>query len=259
MASASVTGVLDTAATAGLVLSIPSPLELPLAQPPLSPSAYSYILFTPTGTLSGTWQASAINFETFTVLGTYTASQTIIPLPLPGPPPGQNWQAYGNGTAYTSGTATYTPQLPVLSYYTQAMSGGGTAATGDDNGQTFGGIFNIAGNGVEATLAALYGGGQTGATQVSASKMPTVVTTALLTADSVMLPTVGSNGVTVGHTKLIYNSTGVTVQVYGAGTDTIQGVATGTGVALATKHMGIYTCYSLATANLWCGFSASCA
>ena len=262
MASALVTGVLDTAATAGLVLTVPSPLGFPLsANPAISPLAYSYINFTLTGTLVGTWQvqASSNNFETITILGTYTASQTIIPLALPTPPPAQGWQVRLYCTAYTSGTATYTLQLPVLTYYNQAMSGGGTAAIVDDNGQSFGGIFNIAGNGIETGVAALYAGGQAGATQLSATKMLSVVSTALLNADSVMLPTVGVNGVTAGHCKLIYNATAVTVQVYGAGTDTIDAVATGTGVALATKHMGLYVCYSLATANLWCCFSAGAA
>ena len=260
MASASVTGVLDTAATAGLVLTVPSPLGFPLsANPAISPLAYSYINFTLTGTLVGTWQvqASSNNFETITVLGTYTASQTIIPLALPTPPPAQGWQVRLYCVAYTSGTATYTLQLPVLTYYNQAMSGGGTAAIVDDNGQSLGGILNLAGNGIETGVVALYGGGQAGSTQVSATKTISIVGTALLANDSVMLPTVGTNGVTAGHIKIIYNSTANSVQVYGAGTDTIQAAATGTGVALASKHFGIYCCYSLATANLWCAISAA--
>ena len=94
---------------------------------------------------------------------------------------------------------------------------------------------------------------------MSASKTVSRVDTALLAADSVMLPTVGTNGVTAGHIKIIINNTTNSIQVYGAGTDTINQVATGTGVALAGHHAGIYICTATATANLWSAFSAGAA
>lgn len=252
MASASVTGTLNVAATAGSVLGVP------LQQNGIP---YTSILFTLTGTLVGTWilQASANNFETIVTLGTYTASQTQVAVALPAAPPSTNWQVRLFCSAYTSGTATYTIALPVNVTFTQSMSGGGVSEQLDDNGQTCGGVLNLAGNGIETGVTALYGGGQTGATQVSASKTITSVDTALLANDSVMLPTVGSGGVTAGHIKIIANNTATSIQVYGAGTDTINGVATGTGVALAGRHTGIYICISLATANKWVGFSAGAA
>jgi hypothetical protein len=252
MAAASVTGVLDTAAAAGSVLSVPLQANgVP----------FSSILFTLTGTLVGTWllQASANNWETITQLGSYTASQTQIAVALPSAPPSANWQVRLYCSAYTSGTATYTLQLPVQTYRSLPMTGGGTADQVDDNGVTLGGILNLAGNGVETGITALYGGGQAGATQLSAAVPISVVQTALLANDSVMLPTVGTNGVTKGHVKIISNQQTNSIQVYGAGTDVINGVATGTGVALAGRHTGVYICYSLATANLWLGFSAGAA
>lgn len=252
MASLSITGTLDVAATASPTIGIP-------LQPNGSP--VQSILFTLTGTLVGTWilQASANNWETITNLKTVTASQTQIAVPLPAAPPSTNWEVRLFCSAYTSGTATYTIQLPVQTYRLLPMTGGGNADQVDDNGVTIGGIFNLGGNGVETGITALANGGQTGATQLSATETISCVDTVANAADSVMLPTVGVNGVTAGHIKIIANRTATSCQVYGAGTDTINGVATGTGVALAGHHAGIYICVALATANLWIAFSAGAA
>jgi len=89
-----------------------------------------------------------------------------------------------------------------------------------------------------AAITALAGGGQTGATQLldGVNRVDTEATA----NDSVMLPaTVGTAG---GKIAVVINNTATSMQVYGAGTDTINGVATGTGVAQAANTVKFYVC-----------------
>src|SRR5688500_231683 len=79
-------------------------------------------------------------------------------------------------------------------------------------------------------ITAFAGGGQTSATQLTSAvnRLSTVATN----ADSVKLPPVSAAD--VGIEVEVINDGAATVQVFGSGTDTIDGVATATGVALAT-------------------------
>lgn len=102
-------------------------------------------------------------------------------------------------------------------------------------------------------ITALAGGGQSGATllafgssggsgQCGAFRVDTVATA----ADSVRLPpTDGSPfSVPVGTEIAVVNNGANSMQVFGSGTDTINGVATGTGVAQAAGKSAIYKLYA---------------
>lgn len=87
-------------------------------------------------------------------------------------------------------------------------------------------------------LTALAGGGQTGATQLieGVNRVGTVATA----ADSVMLPnTAGTAG---GQICVVINNTSTSMQVYGTGTDTVNGIAYGTGIAQAANTVKFYVC-----------------
>jgi hypothetical protein len=72
------------------------------------------------------------------------------------------------------------------------------------------------------------------------------VTTVATANDSVRLP-LGLPGLWVA----VRNSGVASMQVYGSGTDTINGVATATGVAQATGTSALYFCVSAAPAAKW--------
>jgi hypothetical protein len=82
-------------------------------------------------------------------------------------------------------------------------------------------------------FVALAGGGQTGATQLlgTIARVDTVATA----ADSVMLPASGT-----GKPIVVINNTATSMQVFGQAGDTINGVATGTGVAQAAGKTALY-------------------
>lgn len=115
----------------------------------------------------------------------------------------------GIGTAVLSSTATNTTPTTIL---------GG-----------------ITGTSVTTGLTAHSGGGQASALALTTSYNNVTVVAAA--ADSVRLPVTTIPGISVAIT----NSAAVnSLQVYGAGTDTINGVATGTGVAIAAGKTAIY-------------------
>ena len=91
------------------------------------------------------------------------------------------------------------------------------------------------------SITAHAGGGQTSATLLTteANRITTVATA----GDSVMLP-----ASVAGLTILIDNAGANPMQVYGAGTDTINGVATATGVSQMAGSEVIYVCH---TAGAW--------
>lgn len=94
------------------------------------------------------------------------------------------------------------------------------------------------------TITAVAGGGQTNATQLAAGhNNVTVVATA---ADSVKLPLAAP-----GLRVLVRNSAANSMQVFGAGTDTINAVATATGVAQAATTSALYYCVTAAPAGKW--------
>lgn len=111
-------------------------------------------------------------------------------------------------------------------------------------GDGFMGIIETVSDG----LTAHAGGGQTNALALTATINR--VTTVATAADSVRLPA-SQPGMTV---TVINDAASNSMTVYGAGTDTIDGVATGTGNALAAGHRGVYKCY---TAGKWVSYGGA--
>lgn len=95
-------------------------------------------------------------------------------------------------------------------------------------------------------ITAHAGGGQASATALTGAinRVDTVGTA----ADSVALPAPSAVGQTV---IVINNAAANSMQVFGSGTDTINGVATGTGVAQAAGKTAIYTAVTTGTAAAW--------
>ncbi|MDE2022400.1 MAG: hypothetical protein KGI71_05830, partial [Patescibacteria group bacterium] len=84
-------------------------------------------------------------------------------------------------------------------------------------------------------ITALAGGGQTGATALTTEINR--VTTVATSGDSVSLPA------SVAGTQVwVINSGANPMQVFGAGTDTINGIATATGISQAAGATAVYTC-----------------
>ncbi len=97
---------------------------------------------------------------------------------------------------------------------------------------------------VTDAITARAGGGQTNATALTATfNNVTVVATA---ADSVKLPLA-----VAGLWVTIRNSAANASTVYGDGTDTINGVATATGVSLTAATSALYFCTTSAPAGKW--------
>lgn len=98
---------------------------------------------------------------------------------------------------------------------------------------------------VSTGLTAHAGGGQASALQLVAAMNE--VTTVATGADSVALPLA-----VAGMVVYVENAAGAnSMQVFGAGTDTINAVATGTGVAQAAGKSGVYFCVKSAPAGAW--------
>lgn len=91
------------------------------------------------------------------------------------------------------------------------------------------------------SITAFAGGGQTSATLITTqtARVATVATA----GDSVKLPVS-----VAGYELLVINHGANAMQVYGSGTDTIDDVATATGVSQMAGSLTIYTC---ATAGAW--------
>lgn len=98
-----------------------------------------------------------------------------------------------------------------------------------------------------SALTAHSGGGQTSA--LALTKAINNVTTVAAAGDSVRLPASAA-----GLEVTVTNSGANSMQVYGAGTDTINGVATGTGIAQLPGQSVVYTC---AVAGNWLANVAS--
>lgn len=94
-------------------------------------------------------------------------------------------------------------------------------------------------SGIEDTLTAHAGGTQAAALALSASKLTHRISTCATAADSVKLPTL-----VVGAVHQIINDGAASAQVYGAGTSTIDAVATATGVALASGARASFFAYA---------------
>lgn len=91
-------------------------------------------------------------------------------------------------------------------------------------------------------LTAHASGGQTNALLLTSQL--NVVTTVANANDSLKLPVTAAAtstaGSTVGRFVVVVNTTVTSLQVYGSGTDTINAVATGTGVAVAGGKTAIF-------------------
>lgn len=99
-----------------------------------------------------------------------------------------------------------------------------------------------------AAITAFASGGQTSATQIT--KRINSVDTVATAADSVKLPLA-----VIGTEVVLTNNTATSMQVFGAGTDTINigagDVATATGVAQAANKTAAYFCTKSAPAGKW--------
>lgn len=96
--------------------------------------------------------------------------------------------------------------------------------------------------GVQNNVVAFAGGGKTSATQITACSVE--VRTAATAADSVKLPP-GQVGLEV----FITNNGASSIQVFGSNSDTINNVATGTGVAQANGVSAIYKCLAVSAGS----------
>jgi hypothetical protein len=94
-------------------------------------------------------------------------------------------------------------------------------------------------------ITAHAGGGQGSAVALTGefNRIDTVTTA----ADSVKLPV----PTVVGQEVTVVNNTANSTQVFGAGTDTINGVATATGVAQAAGKMAVYRAATIGAAAAW--------
>jgi hypothetical protein len=98
------------------------------------------------------------------------------------------------------------------------------------------GLLNL--TAIENALTAFAGGGKASALALDATKTVHRVTTVGTAADSVLMPPA-----TVGAVHIVENAAAANaMQVFGAGTDTINLVATATGVSQAAGKTAIYVC-----------------
>lgn len=104
----------------------------------------------------------------------------------------------------------------------------------------------VAPGNVVTGITAHAGGGQGSATALTGAinRVDTVATA----ADSVALPAPTFVG---QHVTVINNAAANSMQVFGSGTDTINGVATGTGVAQAAGKTAVYVAVTTGTAAAW--------
>lgn len=118
---------------------------------------------------------------------------------------------------------------------------GGISAVGFSNrGQSFGPGSVVTG------ITARAGGGQASATLLTGQTNS--VDTVATAADSVKLPVPSFIGQEI---RLLNNDSADSMQVFGSGTDTINGVATATGVAQAAGKFAIYQAMTIGTAAKW--------
>lgn len=130
--------------------------------------------------------------------------------------------------------------LPPFALY----NGAGTKVFGVDvtGALTSSGV--VVAGGIETGLTAHSGGGQASALALSTTKNIHVITTVAAGNDSVKLPAATGSG----SVQVVFNGAAAnSAQVFGSGTDTINGVATGTGVALAAGKSAMYVDYAAGT------------
>lgn len=106
-------------------------------------------------------------------------------------------------------------------------------------------LFSVAYSDVQTAITAFAGGGQTNATALT--HLVNSVDTVATAADSVKLPAPTK----VGQIVIVINRAANATQVFGSGTDTINAVATATGVSLPAGKMGTYVALTIGTAAKW--------
>jgi hypothetical protein len=144
---------------------------------------------------------------------------------------------------YTSGTITYVlaaSTVPLLQKLLDRFNVEQFAV--DENGLR-GVVLTLSGllflTGVEDSLTAHAGGTQAAGLALDATKAIHRVSVCATNADSVVLPAAA-----VGAVHVVINSGAASLQVFGAATETIDGVASATGVAQAAGKHAIYICVS---------------
>ena len=95
-------------------------------------------------------------------------------------------------------------------------------------------------------VTAFAGGGKANATRLFKEDTCVHVATVASGADSILLP---ANPLP-GQAHLITNNGASSMQVFGANSDTINAVATGTGVAQAAGITAMYICFSVTAAGV---------
>lgn len=121
-----------------------------------------------------------------------------------------------------------------------------SAAVGDfddltvSDAATIGGALGVGGiltQGVATSITARAGGTKALATVLT--KQLNRITVCASANDSVLLPPAQ-----VGAVVAVFNDGAAAARVFGAGTDTIDGVATGTGVPLANAKRALFICFA---------------
>ncbi len=90
-------------------------------------------------------------------------------------------------------------------------------------------------SGIEDTITAHAGGTQASGFALSATKAVHHVTVCATNGDSVLMPVL-----VVGESHFVFNSGAATCQVFGAGTATINDIATATGVTLTNGKGALF-------------------
>lgn len=136
-------------------------------------------------------------------------------------------------------------QLNAMVDQVNNLSGNGTPQPVTANNLENSGAIFVPGS-VVTGITAHAGGGQANATLLTGefNRVDTVATA----ANSVKLPAPSVVGQVVA---VVNNAASNSMQVFGSGTDTINGVATGTGVAQAAGKMGYYQAATTGTAAAW--------
>lgn len=98
-------------------------------------------------------------------------------------------------------------------------------------------LANLLGS-TQNNITAKAGGTKAAATALTAAKCQ--ISVCATNGDSVLLPP-GYPGLEIS----IFNAGVADAQVFGAGNDTINGIATATGVTQATGKSAVYTCYNV--------------
>jgi hypothetical protein len=118
----------------------------------------------------------------------------------------------------------------------------------DSAAQSLGALFGgVVPTFIPATGLVAHAGGTQAAALVLSAKV-NVLGTVATAADSVALPLA-----VAGLTVVVANAGAASAQVFGSGTDTINGVATATGVALAAAATKTFYCTKSAPAGTWVG------